>query len=101
MNRAQLSAGDRVRVTIVDKTIYAQGAGDALDGCEGVIERFKTDGEALVKFDKPAPTWWSNQLPWGAGWFPPCDLTQLEPSTLCECCDADPCIHADEIPGEP
>lgn len=77
VNAAQLKTGDRVRVQIADVAIYAMGAANALNDMEGAIERFKADGEALVNFDKPAPTWWSNQSPCAAHWFPPCDLVRL------------------------
>ena len=69
-----IAIGSRVRVRIVAPQKYAHGAAAALDGMTGTVERFKSDGEVLVWFDKPAPTWWTHQTPATAFWFPPTDL---------------------------
>jgi hypothetical protein len=74
---SKLDVGARVRVQIGNHHVYAQGAAQALDGMTGVVERFRADGEALVAFDRPAPTWWTHQTAWTAGWFHPSDLVRL------------------------
>jgi hypothetical protein len=68
--------GERVRVTITDASEYARNAAEALNSATGKIERFKSDGEALVIFDSAIPSWWSHQSPVTAFWFPPRDLTK-------------------------
>lgn len=78
-----MDIGQRVRVTIADPDKYAVGAAEALDGMTGVIESLEDKpwhGEVprrLVRFDEPAPTWFSYQTPPAAFWFPVEDLMEV------------------------
>lgn len=72
MNAPTVGALVKVRIRTPER--YAQGAAEALDGALGVIERQKADGEFLVEFYLPRPTWWTNQTPTTAFWFPSEDL---------------------------
>jgi hypothetical protein len=70
--------GKRVKVTIQDRTKYATGCADALNGKTGTVERANASGDAwLVNFDTPAPRWWTHQTPARAFWFPENDLTEI------------------------
>lgn len=68
--------GDKVRVAIVDRSQWATGAAESLDGATGVVEDTRKDNY-LVRFDKPAKKWWANSSPVVANWFEPCDLVKL------------------------
>jgi hypothetical protein len=41
-------------------------------------ESINGDPAYLVRFDAPARTWWSNQLPSDSFWFPPHELRGVE-----------------------
>jgi len=69
-----ITIGSRVRVKIQDFDRYALGCAESLDGATGTVEREKNDGELLIAFDSPRPTWWTNQSPTVAFWLPPEDL---------------------------
>lgn len=68
-----MQIGDRVEVNILHPEEWAQGAVPCLNGKTGVIEKidacFPTERNILVRFDKPANTWWTHQTPWTASWF--------------------------------
>jgi hypothetical protein len=75
--------GARVRVEIKRPRRYAAGAAECLQGMLGTVEQFKPesingDPAYLVRFDAPARTWWSNQLPSDSFWFPPHELRGVE-----------------------
>jgi len=73
-----VKVGDRVKVSTLDPQTYAVGAAEALSGMVGTVERIgnSTGPDAvLVKFDSPAPTWWSHQTPATKFWF---ELRELE-----------------------
>ena len=72
--KGRFQAEDRVQVNIADRERYAVGCAAALDRKLGTVERVRYDGEVLVRFDSPAPTWWANQSPVTAFWFPTSDL---------------------------
>lgn len=89
-----LKVGDRVTVKIRDRSEYAFGAADSLDGAigtvEGVSER-SFNGESpypsrayLVHFNSPRAPWWRFQDPVVAFWFPPGDLANCGDSNATE-----------------
>ena len=76
--------GDRVRVKRLVTEDYAVGAADSLSGQRGVVEERKDvdhygvrlrEPRILVRFDEPAPPWWTNQLPVVSFWF---DASEVE-----------------------
>lgn len=75
-----MKLGDRVKVRTLDPDAYAMGAAEALSGMTGTVERIgnSTGADAvLVKFDRPAPKWWSNQTPPAGFWFEPAELEAM------------------------
>lgn len=71
-----MNIGDRVKVKIKDRSTYARGCAEALDGLPGVIEeasKYEAD-KWLVRFDKSAPTWSTYQTPPTAFWFEAAEL---------------------------
>ncbi len=74
MNRQPFAVGARVRVAVKDRSSFAQGAAESLDGATGVAEETKPDGRVLVRFDAPRKKWWTNQSPVNAFWFETEDL---------------------------
>lgn len=72
-----MKVGDRVKVSALDPKTYAVGAAEALSGMSGTVERIDNSAgqnAILVKFDRPAPTWWSHQTPPTGAWFEPGEL---------------------------
>lgn len=68
--------GKRVIVKIRNRSKYATGCADALEGMAGTVTGSNDRADAwLVQFDKPAPTWWTHQTPARAFWFPASDLS--------------------------
>jgi hypothetical protein len=75
--------GNRVMVTIEEADEYAMRAAEALDGRTGVVEAVEETPwpgqprRRLVRFDEPAPTWFTHQTPATAFWFPIRDMTAM------------------------
>lgn len=77
-----MKPGTRVRVRIQRPSEYATGCAAALSGLHGTVTETgqpHSEGHVLVTFDRPAPTWYSTQLPCIWFWFPSSDL-ELEES---------------------
>jgi hypothetical protein len=77
--KKRLTVGARVRVRIVERSEYAHGCADALDGKTGTVDEVsekdrQRESPYLVAFDTPAPKWWSHQTPARAFWFSAKDL---------------------------
>lgn len=78
---------DRVQVAILNDRDYAFRCAQALNGMTGVVERYDANGDlAMVRFDKPAPTWWTHQTPVTGFWFPVHDLQVIRTPYKCHCC---------------
>jgi hypothetical protein len=74
-----IQEGQRVRTRQLDRRTYARGAAEALSGLTGVVDgKPGRDGRHLVRFDAPAPTWWSYQTPPTAWWFDADELEAIE-----------------------
>ena len=74
--------GDRVRITVPDhkRHTWAVGSVDALQGTVGTVERDRDsrgNDKYLVRFDKPARTWWAHQTPPESWWFDADELSRL------------------------
>ena len=74
-----MKIGQRVKVAIKSEG-WSQGAKEALDGLTGTIEEIREGGRSLgigpilVRFDRPAPKWWTHQTPTTGFWFDESDL---------------------------
>jgi hypothetical protein len=84
----KLKVGTKVRVTIKDTSLWAQGAPEALNGMTGTVEEIQSavdvwgrvrvhESPFLVRFDKAAPKWWTHQSPALAWHFGEADLTVI------------------------
>lgn len=72
-----LTVGARVLVKIKNRSEYAYGCAQSLDGKTGTIDEVKSDSRVLVMFDIPAKPWSANQLPCKAFWFDRRELVLL------------------------
>ena len=74
-----MEMGQRVKIGINKPEIWVKAAVGCLNGKTGTVEQIKdysrfSENNILVRFDTPAPIWWTNQTPWTAGWFNEKDL---------------------------
>ena len=75
--KTSLTVGDKCKVKIHKPETYAFGCAECLQGKTGVVDEVRSNGKILVKFDTPAKTWSSNQLPVNAFWFDPDEVLPL------------------------
>lgn len=71
-----VTIGERVKIKIKTQG-WSRGAAVAMEGMLGVVERIERGNTVLVRFDKPAPTWWTHQTPPKHFWFEPADLVVI------------------------